>query len=405
MMRSASTVLEGLADRPELHSTLKLITSCFGMFDCSDSLDLCLPKPPFSHGSLLEPKPIRLTYPISIKRISTRRMANDAVPAPGLAFPRDTFAKLTPAPFLQAHLKQPSPSRPSGRAPEEFRKPTINTGSLTHSNGSAVVRVGDTAVVCGVRAEVLLAADVPHPPNEDADEEDLISDLGLLVPNLELSTGCSPAHLPGNAPGTLAQSLSYRILSLLHASQMIRPDDLRITHAEPQTGEDGSDDEPRVVTKAYWTLYLDILCIALDGNPFDAAWSAVLAALADTSLPTAWWDPDREMVLCSPVKSASHKLQLANLPISATFAVFSTASPLKQHHEAEAWILADPDAFEEDVCKESLTVVLQPERDGSGRVLRLEKSGGAVIDIPAMRRCVGLAQSRWAEWESILKAR
>jgi hypothetical protein len=30
-----------------------------------------------------------------------------------------------------------------------------NAGSLTHTNGSAVVRIGDTAAVCGVRAEIL----------------------------------------------------------------------------------------------------------------------------------------------------------------------------------------------------------------------------------------------------------
>src|SRR6202000_1433633 len=127
-------------------------------------------------------------------------MANGTAASPSLSFPRETFAKLTPGPFLKAHLKQPNPIRPCGRLPEEFRRPTVNLGSLTHSNGSAVVRCGDTAIVCGVRAEVLLSSDIPRPPSDDLDDNELVEELGLLVPNLEMSTGCSPAQLPGNPP-------------------------------------------------------------------------------------------------------------------------------------------------------------------------------------------------------------
>ena len=100
-------------------------------------------------------------------------MADGAETTPGLSFPRETFAKLAPGPFLRAHLKQKTPIRANGRSPSEFRTPAINMGSLTHSNGSAVVRVGDTAVVCGVRGEILLASDMPHPPGEDIDEKEI----------------------------------------------------------------------------------------------------------------------------------------------------------------------------------------------------------------------------------------
>jgi len=330
-------------------------------------------------------------------------MANGTATASGLSFPRETFAKLTPGPFLHAHLKQPEPIRPSGRTPEEFRLPIISTGSLTHSNGSAVVRVGDTAIVCGVRAEILLASDIPHPPKEDIDEGDLVEELGLLVPNLELSTGCSPAHMPGNPPGTHAQSLSYRILSLLNASNLVSPNDLRIQYTEPQTDDDLPDQGPRTVTKAYWALYIDILCIALDGNSFDAAWAAVIAALQSTVLPKAWWDPDREAIVCSPLTAKAQKMQLNGMPIASTFAVFSTASSLKKREEAESWVLADPDGFEEDVCRESLTVVVTPKRDGSSGILRLENNGGFVIGKELMKRCVRMAENRWSEWDAVLR--
>lgn len=332
-------------------------------------------------------------------------MATAADSAPGLSFPHDTFAKLTPRPFLLAHLSRPQPIRPNGRTTHEFRKPTINTGSLTHSNGSAVVRIGDTAVVCSVRGEVLLASDIPNPPKEDASADSALEELGLVVPNLELSTGCSPAHLPGNPPASLAQSLSYRISSLLYDSGAIDVDNLRIEYTQPKTDDDVPDEGPSIVTKAYWTLYVDILCLALDGNALDADWLAVVAALQDTKLPRAWWDADREIILCSPLVSESSSLNLTGLPITANFAVFTTASPLKKREGAKNWVIADPDAFEEDICRETLTVTLTPLGERGRSILRIEKSGGTAIGKEVMKQCIADAEQRWVEVEAALRVR
>ncbi|KAF2770339.1 ribosomal protein S5 domain 2-like protein [Teratosphaeria nubilosa] len=329
-------------------------------------------------------------------------MANGTSTASSLSFSRETFAKLTPGPFLHAHLKAPNDIRPNGRRPKEFRTPTVNTGSLTHSNGSAVVRVGDTAIVCGVRAEILFVSDIPHPPREDIHEDDVIEELGLLVPNLELSTGCSPAHLPGSAPGSQAQSLSYRIQSLLNTSNIISSSDLLIIHHASPTEDDISDEGPGTVVKAYWTLYIDILCIALDGNAFDTAWAAVMAALRNTTLPKAWWDSDREIILCSPLATDAHRLHLRSMPVPCTFAVFSTGSPLKKRDETETWIIADPDAFEEDLCKEALTTVISGGSIGNGDIMRIEKNGGTAIGRVLLAECARLARTKAAAWVATL---
>ncbi|KAK6436597.1 hypothetical protein LTR95_007206 [Oleoguttula sp. CCFEE 5521] len=323
-------------------------------------------------------------------------MAADPSPAPtSLSFPRSTFAKLTPGPFLHAHLKQNPPIRPSGRSLTQSREPQITTGSLTHSHGSAVVRLGDTTVVCSVQGEILKAADVPSPPSADADDGDLLETLGLLVPNVELSTGCSPAHLPGNPPSSLAQSLSWRIRTLLYGSELVNPEDLNIMYTAPPIDEE--DETPLPEIKAFWTLYLDILFISLDGNPFDAAWLAIMAALRTTRLPRASWDADREAVICSPAQEDYSWLTLRATPVTSTFAVFSTASPLKQRSEAESWVLADPDTSEEDVCREAVTVVV----DGK-KVLGIEKAGGRVVGKEAVRECVKLTFGRRKEVNAIL---
>ncbi|KAI5370139.1 Putative ribosomal protein S5 domain 2-type [Septoria linicola] len=322
--------------------------------------------------------------------------------APGLSFPRDTFASLTPKPFLLAHLKLPTPSRPSGRSPPEFRKPTVNTGSLSHSNGSAVVRVGDTAVVCGVRAEILLATDIARPPEGHADDNELVQRLGLLVPNVELSTGCSPAHLPGNPPGSIAQSLSYRVSALLNASNAVSLDDLRIKYNQPVIDDETSAGTGEAVTKAYWTLYIDILCLALDGNALDAVWLAVYAALHDTRLPGARWDPDRENVVCSTLASNACPLQLHDLPIVTSFAVFTTASPLTKLESSQTWLLADPDAFEEEICEEALSIVLQQRKDGGQHILKLDSSGGVCLSRKTMGSALQLAESRCEQLRRIM---
>ena len=143
----------------------------------------------------------------------------------------------------------------------------------------------------------------------------------------------------------------------MHISRLVSADDLRITYTEPKTDDDEPDAAPRVVTKAYWTLYIDVLVMSLDGNPFDAAWGAVMAALANTTIPRAEWNPDIENVVCSPAVAEGTALRLNGLPVASTFAVFSTASPMKRREEAVAWVLADPDGAEEDVCRETVTAV------------------------------------------------
>lgn len=332
---------------------------------------------------------------------------------PTLVFPPSTFAALSPRPYLLAHL-QPSddsrpPLRPSGRSPSEFRIPTVHTSSLTYANGSAVVRIGDTACVCGVRAELLPTHSIPaHTPSKtplnSRQGTETIESLSLLVPNIELSTGCSPAHLPGNPPSTLAQTLSQRILNLLHSTDLISLEDLTIRYTPPSTQQTGVDEDeyepPEVAVKAYWVLYIDTVMISLSGNPFDAAWASVLAALKDTKLPRAWWDADRQQILCSPDISEGRPLTINQTPIVSTFVMF--VGDAKARDRRGQWLLADPDTFEEDLCSEYCTVVVDCDR-GKTRILGIEKVGGRVLGRAEIGSCVELAEHRWKEWAGLLR--
>ena len=399
--------------------------------------------------------------------------ATPTVP-PSLSLPPSQFARLQPHAYLLAHLSPPPASnqpsiRANGRAPTQFRLTSANSGSLTHTNGSAVVRIGDTTAVCGVRAELLHTediaswsvsqassgsthkrrrlADLGEKPSEESgdtnidtdaqDQEDRahIQDLNLLVPNLSLSTGCAPGFTPGAPPSNLAQSLSHQILSLLHTSRLVRAEDLRIWYQPPNLGQEdleqhnetehmdvdagpdaSGEKKPREI-KAFWVLYIDVMIISLAGNPFDAAWASVLAALRDTKLPKAWWDLENEMVLCSDDISEAHKLNLRGLPVASSFCVFDAdaaaswravvipnANEQKQKGSQKSWVLADPDGYEEGLSQERACLVVDKENNGQGKtaIVKMEKHGGRTLDTEDLRQLVDISSQRWDEVKRIL---
>jgi len=359
-----------------------------------------------------------------------------------LSFPAAHYAKLAPKSFLHACLTSSStPIRPNGRSITECRDPSINTGSLTHADGSAVVRLGDTAVVCGIRAELLLASDVHGGLPEDLEnwderradagdgrpsrsDADIIAELNLLVPNLELSTGCNPSHLPGNPPSTLAQSLSQRILSLLRISNLVELEDLLVWHTRGSTGEDGvshltndpndpedlaAEDEVVLDTgsrkreiKAIWTLYIDTLFISLDGSAFAAAWLAVLAALKDVVLPKAQWDEDSEGLTCSPLRQDATQLGLRKLPVPLSAVLFEhDEAGTRSEGEAQqrSWLLDDPDDFEEGVSEAQISVTVGNE---GKQLIRIEAGGSEGLPLDEIYGLAARAGTRWKKWNRAL---
>ncbi|KUI56138.1 Exosome complex component rrp43 [Cytospora mali] len=348
--------------------------------------------------------------------------------ASSTTFTPQTFSKLSPHPFLLANLQPPSdapaakPTRTNGRAPHQARPVHINASSLSHAHGSAMVRMGDTSVICGVRGEILPVSGIPQWRASKTDEEleglegdeqkrvrreecrRELRDYDLLVPNIELATGCAPQFLPGVPPTTLAQTLSTRVYSLLHSSGLLDVDDLRIYHTPPRLDANEDDEEgaeeAKPEIKAYWVLYIDVLFISYDGNPFDAAWLAVYAALSGTKLPKAWWDADREIVLCSrsEQKALSHK----GLPIACTAAVLNEKDT-ETAGQSKSWALVDPDRLEESLCEESITVVVDKE-DDEVRIRNISKAGGRVLGPKQIREMTQMAGRRWEEVREALKA-
>ncbi|EKM59904.1 uncharacterized protein PHACADRAFT_181840 [Phanerochaete carnosa HHB-10118-sp] len=256
-----------------------------------------------------------------------------------------TFQRLHPKAYLERFLAENV--RPDGREPTEWRDVSVNVGSISTADGSALVRLGDTTVVCGVKAEIA-------EPELDSPED------GFLVPNLDLPAICSPKFRPG-PPSDEAQVLSDRLNETLVSTGVISTRSLCI--------------ESR---KAVWVLYVDATCINYDGNALDATLVAMIAALQNTRLPKATFDEDTGRVLCT--RKEMIPLQISRFPLSMSFGVFDGTH-----------ILTDPTSFEEPLLDTTFTVTV----DENGGVISVVQLGLASQDV--LRKCIATTKSRYRQ--------
>lgn len=120
--------------------------------------------------------------------------------------------------------------------------------SIGTADGSTVVKIGNTTVVCGIKAEL----GVPLATKPDA---------GYIVPNIELTPLCSAKFRPG-APSEEAQVNGKILNDIITNSDCV---DLRELCC--------------VRERLVWVLYCDIVCLDHDGSVLDAALLALIAAL------------------------------------------------------------------------------------------------------------------------------
>lgn len=229
--------------------------------------------------------------------------------------------------------------RPDGRELLKVRPTSINIGSLSTADGSALVRLGNTNVICGIKAE--LALPKPDEPNK-----------GYLVPNVELSPLCS-AHFRPGPPSEQAQVSSQLVLKIINSSKCVHLEELCI-----QEG------------KLVWVLYCDIICLNYDGTIIDAAIIALMAALRNLKLPEVSLDTDTNQPKVNLKKT--HPLNVYCIPVATTFALFD-----------DDIILMDPTCEEECLASGVLTVASLENGDLCG----VYKPGGLGLNDVCFQQC------------------
>lgn len=151
--------------------------------------------------------------------------------------------------------------RPDGRSLDERRDIFIEYDVISKAEGSARVKLGDTQIIAGVKAQI-------GEPYEDS------PDVGVLMTNCELLPMADPSFEPG-PPSPQSIELARVVDRGIRESELIDLKKLCI--------EEG---------KKVWMLFLDLHVIDHDGNLFDACNLAVMAALLCTKLPTATYIDD-----------------------------------------------------------------------------------------------------------------
>jgi len=210
----------------------------------------------------------------------------------------------------------------------------------------------------------------------------------------------------------------------------VRTADLELRHSSDQSASSALDPddeayiEPeRDVLKAYWVLYIDCVALSYGGETgmFDASVMAVVAALRDVRLPCARWDEDRKVALCEPDFARARRLRLRRSPCPLGFGVFvadprlraggegqaqggANSAVLGKGVEGPATVLIDIDSFEDDVCEEKGSVVVDCST-GKNKILKIEKVGGdGRLGVEGMKEVIRRAETRWAEWNGVLEA-
>ncbi|CAG5135188.1 unnamed protein product [Candidula unifasciata] len=229
--------------------------------------------------------------------------------------------------------------RPDNRELAEFRPVVLNIGCVTTAEGSALIKIGNTTVICGVKAE-LAKPDADQPKD------------GFIVPNVELPPLCSSNFRPG-PPGEQAQVLSQTMADVIADSQCLLSESLCICPG-----------------KLVWVLHIDLVCLDYDGNVMDACMVALVSALRNTVLPKVTVDEETGDIQTDPTTRVP--LQVTCCPVATTFIVFDNKL-----------LLVDPTREEESMATGAVTIVTEGDN-----LCSIYKPGGTPLTENQIDNCI-----------------
>ncbi len=206
--------------------------------------------------------------------------------------------------------------RLDGRGPDDYRPVSVEPGFVATADGSALVRIGETVVVSGVKLE----PGKPFPDTPNA---------GVLTTNAELVPLSSPTFEPG-PPQPGAIEVSRVVDRAIRAAESIDLTRLCVTPGEKT-----------------WVCYVDIHVLDHSGNLIDAAMLAGISALAHSTVPAKRFE----------LGEADYPLEVQHFPVECTFVRLGDS------------IVVDPSFDEEQAAQGRLTVAT----DELGRVVAMQK--------------------------------
>ncbi len=228
-----------------------------------------------------------------------------------------------------------------GRKALEYRPITVQYNVSASAEGSAIVRVGGTEVMAGVKLET--GKPYPDTPNQ-----------GNLMVNAELLPLSNPAFESG-PPGEQATELARVVDRAIRESKSIDVHKLVITPGEK-----------------VWSVSIDICTINDEGGLQDAACLAALAALKNTKMPKL----DQDNNVDYDADKTKEGLPLAKEPVEVTVVKIGDQ------------FLVDLLSEEEQAIEARLTVAVTEK----GTVCALQKGGATPLSPEEIDKMIDIAQ-------------
>ncbi len=216
--------------------------------------------------------------------------------------------------------------RVDGRGFDEYRKVSVEVGVNERAEGSALVTLGRTRVMVGVK----LAVGMPFPDMPDS---------GVLTTNAELIPLASPTFERG-PPDEDTVELARVVDRAIRESGCIELEKLCIEEGE-----------------LVWIVFIDLHPLDYDGNLFDACTLGAIAALKNTYMPKL------EDGKVDYKTRTEEKLPVRDTPVEVTYC------KIGRH------ILLDPCLEEEEVLDARLTVGYNEK----GEIVAMQKGGSGTF--------------------------
>ena len=233
-------------------------------------------------------------------------------------------------------------SRMDGRDLETPRNVRVETGVIEKAEGSAMVRLGNTQVIAGVKI------DVGSPFRDTPDQ-------GVLTVHAEFVPLASPLFEPG-PPDENAVELARVVDRSLREVGAVDLSSLVIRPGE------------RV-----WILWVDLYILDHDGNLFDASMLAAMAALLDARLPEYEELESGEIVVDKSKRG--DPLKIDHRVVTVTIA------------KVDEYLIVDPTLDEETIADAKIVIAV----DEAGRIVGAQKTGSAGMAREEIFRAIDLA--------------
>jgi len=232
--------------------------------------------------------------------------------------------------------------RIDGRALDEQRPLSIETGVIPKANGSARIKLGNTEVITGVKIQ-------PDKPFPD------LGDKGILICTAEILPLADPRVEPG-PPTEEVIELARVVDRGIRETEMIDLSQLVLKEGKSVIG-----------------LFIDSSVIDSDGNLFDACSYASVTAILSCTVPKYELKDDVPVL----VEGVTSKPPLKTIPVSVTMARIGN------------YIVVDPTAEEEACMDARITITTNSE----GNICALQKGGSDGFTVDQLVRCSEVALS------------